>query len=208
MRLVPLVAVISLLPTAALAASFSAPLPDLVGTVDFPTSEAKEAAFDFGQQFSEIESVSIEIGAHVFAREFDYCGTGSNPQPCVHEVQLLGFFASMDTEDSPSHGLVFTEELSFSDDFNALEGSGTDVEPFRNSQVGWDFLLDGEGSLRFAWNGTFWLPGVIIENLTEPSGEIFSARLILEGTAVPEPSTALLIAAGLAVLARGRRETL
>ena len=136
------------------------------------------------------------VDAQVFAREFDVCGTSFDPQPCVHEIQLLGFFATMDKEDSPNLGGVWTDGLNFSDDFRALEGSGVDVAPFNNTQVGWDFLLDGQGSLTLFWNRAFGNPDRIIRNVIEPSGEIFDARLIVEGTPVPEPSASLRSAAG------------
>jgi hypothetical protein len=200
MRRLALVAALILLPGTAGGTTFSAPLPGLVGVVDFlPSTGGKEASFDLGQQFSEIQNVWIELEAHVFAREFDVCGTTFDPQPCVHEVQLLGFFAIMD-EDSSNPGLVWSDGLSFSDDFHALEGSGVDVAPFNNTLVGWDFLLDGTGSLTLFWDSALGNPDRIILNVVEPSGEIINARLIIEGTPIPEPSTALLLALGLVLL--------
>lgn len=206
MRCALLAAALCFLPSIAFGTTFSVPLPGLLGAVDFtPSSGGKDAIFDFDQQFSEIENVWIEVEAHVFAREFDVCGTTFDPQSCVHEVQLLGFFARLDKEDSAALGTVFSDGLSFSDDFRALEGSGVDVAPFNNSLVGWDFLLDGEGKLLLFWNRALGNPDRIIQNVIEPSGEIVSARLIIEGTPIPEPSSALLIAVGLLVLANTRR---
>ena len=192
-----LLLVILLLRSAASAATFSTPLPDLVGVIDFtPSSGGREASFDFGQQFSEIQNVWIEVEAQVFAREFDVCGTAFDPQPCTHVVQLLGFFVRIDEQESAAPGTIFTG-LSYSDDIEALEGSGIDTAIFSNRLIGWDFLLDGESSLTLFWNPLLGNPDRIIQNVIEPSGEIFDARLIIEGTPVPEPSTALLVAAGL-----------
>lgn len=175
-------------PTRANRVCVSVSLPDLVGEVDFlPSTGGREASFDVGLGFSEIESVWIEVEAQVFAKEFDVCGTVFDPQPCVHVVQLLGFFAIMDKEDSPSLLTVFSDGLSFSDDFRALEGSGVDVVPFNNRLVGWDFLLDGQGSLTLFWNGAAGIPERRIRNVIQPSGEIFNARLIIEGTPIPGP---------------------
>ena len=202
MRCFPLVALLALLPSTALGVSFSVPLPDLVGSVGYPA--AIEANFDFGQQFSQIENVWIEIEAKVFAGQFDVCGTVSNPQPCVHEVILLGFFARLDKEDTPALGTVFSEGLSYSDDRHALEGSGVDTGAF-NARLGFDFLLDGRGSLTLFWNDISGDPDRIIENVILPSGEIFNARLAVEGSPVPEPSTALLFASGLVLLRTVRR---
>jgi hypothetical protein len=205
MRCLPLVAFLSFLPGTGFAASFSAPLPDLVGVVDFTLTTGKEASFDFGQPFSSIQNVWIEVEAQVFAHEFDVCGTVFDPQPCEHVIQLLGFVSLMDIEDSPVLGIVFSGGLSFSDDLEVLEASGTAISEFTNTSVGWDFLLDGQGSLTLFWNGTLGDPDRMILNVIEPSGEIFNARLIVEGTPVPEPSTFMMLAAGLAAMASGGR---
>lgn len=202
MRWIFLAIALSFIPSAAIGMSVSVPLPDLVGVIDFPVSgPGREASVDVGQQFSEIQSVSIEVEAEVFAREFDYCGTVFVPLPCDHRLELLGFFSLFDKEDSPTVGIINTGGLTFSDDSSAPEGYGIDVAEFNNPLVGWDFLLDGEGRLTLFWNGSFGFPGDIRINVVEPSGEIFSARLIIEGTPVPEPSTAMLQAAVLLALA-------
>jgi hypothetical protein len=113
--------------------TFSVPLNDLVGDADFiPSISSKEASFDFDQQFLEIQDVWIEVDAHVFAREFDVCGTVFDPQPCVHVIQLLGVIAIMDKEDSPNLGTVWSDGLSYSDNITDLEGSGVDVARFSN----------------------------------------------------------------------------
>jgi hypothetical protein len=177
-----LIAILSFLPRAALGMCLSVPVPDLVGEVDFPLGHSKEASFDVGVEFSEIENVWIEVEAQVFAREIDVCGTVFDPQPCVRVVQLLGFWATMDKEDSPNLGSVFSDGLSFSDDSQALEGFGVDIAVFNNRLVGWDFLLDGQGSLKLAWERVFLLPNLIIREVIDPAGEIFNARLIINGT--------------------------
>lgn len=195
-----------LTPAYSSASTFSAPLSALVGPIDFlPGRGNQEANFDFGQEFAEIESVSIEIEAHVIARELDVCGTVFNPQPCTHEVQLLGLFAIMNTEDSPTLETVFSDALAYSDDYRDLEGSGIAVESFNNLTVGWDFLLDGQGSLTLFWSRLLGNPDRIIQNVVEPSGEIFSARLIVEATPIPEPSATVLIGLGLLGLSAQRR---
>jgi len=189
------------------ALTVSVPLKDLVGEVGFmPATGGQVVAFDAHQQFSAIESVSIEIEAHVKAREFDVCGTAFDPQPCVHEIQLLGFFARLDKEGSPILGTISSEGLTFSEDFRALEGYGIDSALFRNTRIGWDFLLDGRGAVTVFWNSALGNPDRIILNYKDPSGVIISARLIIEGTPIPEPSTGLLLAVGFAGLGWRRRE--
>jgi hypothetical protein len=204
MRCTPLVALLSLIPGTALGASFSVPLPELVGAVDYPA--AIETSSDFGQQFSSIENVFIEAEAHVFATQFDTCGTIFNPQPCVHEIILLGFFAQLHTEGFPRFSTIPSHGLSYGD-LRDLEGSGTDSAAFRDEFIDSDFvfLLDGRGGLTLFWNDISVNPDLIIKNVIPPSGEIFNARLIIEGAPIPEPSTGLLVAAGLGVLAAVRR---
>jgi hypothetical protein len=181
------------LPRAARDVCVSVSLPDLVGEVDFfPSSGNREASFDVGLGFSEIQNVWIVVEAEVFAQEYDYCGTLFDPKPCVHVFNHVGFFAIMDKEDSPNLGSVFSWGLSFSDDENALEGYGVDVAVFNNQLVGWDFLLDGQGSLKLYWHAPAFLSHVIIHSVIDPSGEIFNARLIIEGTPVPEPAASLM----------------
>jgi hypothetical protein len=193
-----LATVLSFFPRVALGMCLSVPLPDLTGEVDFlPSTGGREASFDVGLGFSEIQTVWVVVEAQVFAKEFDVCGTVFDPQSCVHEIQLLGLFAIMDIEDSPSLITVFSDGLSFSDDFRALEGSGVDVAPFNNTLVGWDFLLDGQSSLTLFWNGALGNPDRIFGNVIQPSGEIFNARLIIEGTPVPEPAASLMSADGI-----------
>ena len=43
-------------------------------------------------------------------------------------------------------------------------------------QSDFDYLLDGEGSLTLFWNRALGNPDRIIQNLIEPSGEIFSGQ--------------------------------
>lgn len=196
-----LIAALCFFPATALGASFTVPLPDLVGEVGYPA--AIEASFDFGQQFSEIENVWIEVEARVFAGQFDVCGTFFDPQPCVHEVLLLGFVARLDKEDTPAFGTVSSEGLSFGD-FRALEGYGIDSAAF-GKRLGFDFLRDGKGSVTLFWNDALGNPDRIIQDVILPSGEIYNARLIIEGSPIPEPSTGFLVATGLLLLAVPRR---
>ncbi len=201
--------IVLVLPGASHAATFSAPIPGLVGVIDFePHVSGREASFDFGQQFAEIERVSIEIEARVVAEQFDACGTTSNPQPCVRRVNLLGFFTLVDEEDKPFLGSISTA-LSVSDDPHATEATGTGIgeftDPFDLNPFGWDILLDGEGSVTPFWDALFPAPGLVIQNFEEGSGEILGARLIIEGTPIPEPSTAMLLGVGMLLLSGTKR---
>lgn len=195
------------LPSAALGMTFSVPLEALVGPIDFPASSGgRTAHFDFGQQFSEIESVSIELEARVRAQEYDVCASPFDPQSCVHEIHLLGFWAIMDDQENEVPGTIFTHPgLSFPVvGIDGREAYGTDIRRFSNPLVGWDFLLDGESNLTLYWNRELGDPDRFIRNVVEPTGEILSARLVINGAAIPEPSTACLVALGLLVLSRPR----
>ena len=205
MRLLILIALMVCWPAVVVAATVSARLDGLVGDADFPATSGKTVSFDLGVEFLEISRVSLEIEARVYAKEFDSCGTVFNPQPCTHETLLLGFFGRLDTEDVLASTSVISEALSFSADPHATEGAGIDVANFNAQLVGWDYLLDGAGNLTLHWNDVLLLPGAVIRNVVPPSGNIASARLIVEGVVVPEPSPSLLLAVGLAILARGRR---
>lgn len=196
---------LSVIPAGSPAMTFAVDLPDLVGPFPSRYEAGPEASFDFGQGFIAVHGAWIEVEAHVTAEQFDVCGTFFDPQPCVHVVQLLGFYSRMDKEGSPIPGTVFSDGLTFSDDFRALEASGTATAPFNNPLVGWDFLLDGQGSLTVFWNDLLGDPDRIIMNVVEPTGEILGARLILDATPVPEPSTGTLILLGITMVASLRR---
>ncbi len=206
-RVLLLLSLMLIAPHLALGMSFTTPLDDLTGVIDFtPSQGGRGASFDFGTQFSSIESVSIEVEAHVFARQFDVCGTIFDPQSCTHEVQLLGFLAQLDTEGHPVFSVQSSGGLTYGD-FTDLEGYGTDAASFDDQfiQSDFDYLLDGEGSLILYWNSALGDPDRFIQNLVEPSGEIIAARLIIEGTPIPEPSTALLFGTGLLILVGTKR---
>jgi len=199
-----LLGILSLFPGASFATSFHAPLPDLVGPIDFATGlPSAPTAFDFGQEFSEIESVSIEIEAHLVAAQYDFCGLLGNPQPCVHVINIRGVIIEIDREDGPDSGALVTP-VSISADPGTVEVTGTGISAFTGLlepiPFGWDILLDGQGSLTMSANSVVVPASAIIENFQQASGEILGARLVIEATAIPEPSTALLLMGGMALL--------
>src|SRR5262245_61611678 len=72
------------------AMTFRAPVPQLVGPITFPQLRVE---FDFGQEFSHIESVALELVASATATEYEYCGTVSTPQPCERRSVQGGILA-------------------------------------------------------------------------------------------------------------------
>lgn len=100
-----LVCLLLLMPESAAAATLSAPLPDLVGAVDFTLATGKEASFDFGQGLSSIQNVRIEAEAQVFAHEVDVCGTVSSviPTASFSRRPLLGIRPRCRGPQRPRH---------------------------------------------------------------------------------------------------------
>jgi hypothetical protein len=195
-----------LLAAPASATPFVLELSSLLGPVEGVTREfSRIADFDFGQPFASIASVVLDLDASVEAMQVDLCGFTYDPQPCQREVFLLGFLATMSIEDSPVLGIVFTRPaLRFSDDIRALSASGTASSPFQ-SRIGWDFLLDGRGSMTLNWNDVLFFDTIFGEKI-EPRGNIYGARLIVDAVPVPEPSSASLVLAPIVLLAIARRQ--
>jgi len=181
------------------AARFETSLDELIGPVGFPFGDAVFVDFDFEQTFASVEGLQLQITASVTAEEFDLCETPDR-QSCQHKTQLLGFIGNINTEDRPLNRFVFTRGLSVGD-FTDLQGTGTDVEDFI-STVGFDFLLDGEGTLQLGWNQRAVPDGFLFDHI-DPTGTIQDARLIIDAVPIPEPSTGLLIGFGFFLLGGG-----
>ncbi len=195
---------VSLFPDASRAATFSIPLPGFVGVADFGSSLPLEASFDFGQRFVEIERVSIELKAHVFARKYDHCFAANPRLSCIHRESLPGFDAQIDDGDERRLGVLYAG-VRFLGEPGATEFKGIGVGVFRASYFfDSNQILDGAGRIRL-WTEGLLLPAIgNVLNYEAPRGKIYRARLQIEGTPIPEPTTATLIMAGLAVLSGTR----
>ena len=199
-----LIAVLALMPSVALGATFSVPLPEFVGTVSFSPLELRTAHFDFGQRFSSIEGLAIEVESRATAHVYQTCFTSREPACGERVVQLPIFRAVLQEEVVLS--LFWTDPFTTGDDPGVLEAEGTVLAPFHevafSPPSGFHFLLDGRGSLYLsARYSPPTVGGMFIRDLTVPSAEVLSARLILDATPIPEPATGLLIGLGLAGLA-------
>lgn len=200
MNWILVIAAMIVVPSSSTAMIVSIPLPGAVGEIDFSRSSGgRDVAFDFGHRFSEIASVSIEINARMYSLEYDVCGTVLDPQPCFHQTIQAGLAILLDTEGSPGFETVLSG-VSFSDDPHVFEASGVAAGQFTNNRTGWQFLGDGRGRLTIFWNCCGINPDSLVQNVIEPRGEIFDARLIVDGTPIPEPSSAVLIGIGLTLI--------
>jgi hypothetical protein len=202
-----LVALVSAI--AATANTISVPLPGLLGHIPPPAALfSRSASFDLGFGFQRIDSVSLELEASVTAMQVVLCGFEGAPQPCELEYFLGSFIAFLDPEDPTPTGSVFTA-IRFSEDRDIPDASGVAASPFQNSRIGWDFLLDGRGSLEIFWNRTILVGDPILgSEPVDEIGDITGARLIVDGIPVPEPSPMISLFTGLLVLAAaGRRSS-
>lgn len=180
-----------------LALPFRAAIPQLVGPIAFPQLRVP---FDFGQEFTHVESVSLEIVAATTPFEYDYCGTTFYPQPCVHRMNQEGFLAILD-DPRPGAAFYLTEVgLGAFTETPSLQ-SGTFFSCCRND---FSFLRPGTGSFEIHWNATGFFPEDLINITAFPTGTIYEAYIVFDATPIPEPSTALLAAFGLALLARAK----
>lgn len=195
-----------LLPAAASALPFVVELLDLQGVIEERTDPRADdfrrlASFDFGQQFESIESVAIEIDATVHAHERDLCDYFPFPESCIHVFHQPGFSVFMDAEGMGTGFVLAGVEIG---DFHAPVVTGTGRSTLLHPNTPLDFLLDGKGQLSVYWNSPAFFDKVVIV-YQYPFGEITGARLILEATPIPEPTTSALIASGILWLAAKHR---
>ena len=170
-----------------------------MGTIALPEIQVP---FDFGQEFSHVESVALELFVSATPVEFDRCGSVFEPQPCVHEVTQGGMLAILN--DDTSLGVIYTVVGQGALSETPLLHSGMFDAPFVAFDL--DFLRSGKGSLDVHWNAPIFLPEDLILNVVSPTGTIFEAFIVFDAVPIPEPSTAFLLASGLAVIAQRRRQ--
>ncbi len=179
---------------------FQSDLPDLLGPNQFQGLMSQPAAYDFGQEFSAVEEVFIEVEATTTPTEYDECGTATEPQPCEHVVEWTGFGASLDLLESGQ--LIITESTLTG--FNARDPH-TATARFRiRDEHDLSFMFDGTGEILFGWNYPIGDPDLIVTNVVQPTALLTRAQLIVEGSPVPEPSAIPCAATAVLVLARLR----
>jgi len=194
------------------AAVFKLPLKDLVGVYSDDGSVAprtKSISYDFGQEFSRIDDIRIHVTGTLAPGSWQCwdelyrpIAVAWNPQPNFHlypanngtpdEIIKLGQIIE-GLGPVPNSGGVFDGEVGF---------FSPSVPPAIGA-IDWDLFKSGRGSLDLdlVWTvpmGTQVVPGIVAFS---------DASLIIEGEAVPEPTSMglLIVASSIGLLSRRRR---
>jgi hypothetical protein len=184
------------LTASATALPFRLALDDLVGPISFPQLRVE---FDFGQSFSHIESLALEITAATTPVEWDDCGLFIRPRPCEHQSFQNGVFAVLN--DYPGVILAAVGNGSFT----VLPSTQMGLFERRFLPFTFDFLRTGAGSFQIHWNHPVFLPDQDIRNFVPQTGTIYAAALVIDAIPIPEPSTITSLAAALLALGAARR---
>ena len=165
------------------AATVEIPLP--LG--DWWPGRQLELQFDLGAPYQGIDDIYInwsgEITAGLCTLRED---TSVTPWPVA--ASFCAYVTNSGLIEVEGGGSTYPNPESFNS-----------VVPFSGQP--WPDLLDGKGvvTIEFYWTLPFsWLP------VDEPSGALSHAALVIEGTPIPEPSTAILLC-GAALAAIGWR---
>lgn len=188
----------------AAAIPFRAAIAQLVGPMELPQLRV---GFDFGQEFSQIESVSLELVASVTAFEYDYCGTVFSPQACEHRTVQSSVFAILNDDPFPFFFLTGVGENGFTETPSLQRGTFHGPRFTTLPSDPFAFLGSGKGSFEIHWNSLGFFPEDIVVNAVRSTGTIFEAYIVFDATPIPEPSTSVLTALGLVLLASTRRVT-
>jgi hypothetical protein len=169
---------------------FELPL-DCNGSYDLDTP-TWTLELDLGIQFSQINNIYIDWSGKITA---EWAENNFNGQ----DGPIDGRFKAKLYETTPYDSLGYAE-------IYAGESTYPNPELF-NVQTdftddGWSMLYDGKCTvdIDFMYGWSFRAPE--ISTLIEPEGMIESAKLVVDGTVVPEPATILLLTAGVVIARR------
>jgi hypothetical protein len=167
------------------AASLSISFPSFNGNYIYPNAVVSEA-FDFGVQFSSIESAELTIEASGTAGLLQICDIFTSR--CATERYGPNLVWGFSLE--PGHDLVFGS-LNLT---NTITPYTLDITPKSS------FLLDGTGELYIQPNFIYSIPEVVVTVLQPSTYQISNVVLNVKGTVVPAPPALLLFLSGLAGL--------
>lgn len=146
--------------------------------------------FDIGTAFYEISNIYIDLSGSIYASAYfilpsgpiEACDAYFRPQ--LYELSSstsLGFAYVFGGQSSLPSPETFDLQLQF------------DVSDFSP-------LLDGIGTIKIGFHPTYPTEMVLSEKIADASGQLDPAKLIFDGTIIPEPATLLLLAFGALML--------
>src|SRR4030042_1785920 len=140
--------------------------------------------FDLGVTFSKISRVYIDWSGEITAGRAIYYSDPCNPFP-----QEVGIYASLGDNPYSRYAPVLGGEQTYPapEPFNSVS------EFILIGPSTWSDLLDGQGKIRILYTEDIISNGIYIEH---GSVVLDSARLVFEGTVIPEPATLTFLILG------------
>ena len=170
------------------AATFTASLPNLLGTYDYgsgPTGLGEEI-FDLGVKFSEVSEASISITFSASTGIFEAC----RGQGCTPVAEDL----------FPGLGLYLRDPFAFlsprSSGYSSTDLVDVQFDVFWSS-LDLGRLLDGSDHVALYLGALVCIPENLCSFSTSPVATVSVASVSVTGTVVPEPSTLILLALGI-----------
>ncbi len=156
----------------------------------FDTNNSWSSGIDLGVQFSQIDSVYMDWAGEITAGLAIYYDDPNNPFPM--DVSIA---ASLGSNPWPRATKVWGGEETYPEpepfsslsEFSLLSGSS------------WSDLLDGQGTITIGYGKAIMTNGNYIE---DGFVTLTDATLVVDGIIVPEPSTVLLLTAGIVIVRR------
>lgn len=172
------------------AAIYSVPLPEFIGEIETHPNESV-AAFDFGTSFVDIYQVRIQVAGTFTTGLAHGDGVEIPAEETFVLIPNIGIYMG-DPDPGFAYTAVYPTETPF-----VIEGA---IDLWLGAT--WDFLLDGAGEATalLGWEGGV---GRVMD--IEPTVTVTDAYLVIEGIAVPEPATGLLVVCGGSIFLRSRR---
>ena len=144
------------------------------------------ADFDIGTAFSDISNIYIDLSGSINASAWFFLPSGPlQSYDAYFKPQLY----ELNSSTSLGSAYVFGGQSSYPspEAFDLqLQFDVSDFSP----------LLDGIGTIKIGFHPTYPMEMVLMDKIADASGQLNSAKLIFDGTIIPEPSTLLLFGIG------------